>query len=209
MNTIQFFFKILAVFIVASHVNAIDQNSFSNQPQNWPMQQPVTPVPQNSPAMPNYSGQQGIPQQRYPQPGGQQYAPPNTPQQYYPQQNTQSYPPPKGYPQQQPYRQPPVQQAYPQQGIPQQNYQSIPNQQSKIPGVDLSGLNPQQVNQLTSTLQAEPCSCGCNYDMLGCRIYDSSCPVSLGRAQQLVSGIRSRGSMGAPAGFPKQPGYAR
>lgn len=181
----KYYQMILAIilFVLIGTCNALDQNSFADQPQNWQQ-------PSGNPAQQYYSpgamnqGQSYPPAQNYPPAGNvnqgfpQQYPQQGYPQQQYPQQ---SYPQ-QNYPQQ----------ARPQSGYPQQNYPP-PNQVS-IPGVNLAGLNPQQIDQISRTLSSEACTCGCNYNMLQCRIYDSSCPVSYARAQEVVNSFQSGGA---------------
>jgi thiol-disulfide isomerase/thioredoxin len=50
---------------------------------------------------------------------------------------------------------------------------------SEVPGVDLTGLTPAQVEQFKKQLDAMQCPCGCNLSILKCRIQDRSCGVSL------------------------------
>lgn len=196
-----------------------NQNSFNDQPQSWPEQNyPAQQQPSNSP-YPNNYGQQP-PQEYYGRPGnsGQPAQQQGYPQPGNPAQSGYSsqpgYPPAQGYPPQSGYANPqagsqpayPPPQSYPsQQALPQSGYPQGQTQPPPIPGVDLSGLGPEQIGQAIATLSNEGCSCGCNYDMFHCRVYDSSCPVSLGRAQQLIFTLR--GSNPA-SGYTPQPGYS-
>ena len=61
----------------------------------------------------------------------------------------------------------------------------------QIPGIDLSRLNDQQKAQVTARLSGEGCPCGCTLNLLRCRIEDSTCPVSLQRAQTIISQVVS------------------
>ncbi len=56
---------------------------------------------------------------------------------------------------------------------------------SEVPGVNLSKLTAAQKEQFKKQLSAQKCDCGCNMDLLNCRIKDRSCSVSrkLARAQ--------------------------
>jgi thiol-disulfide isomerase/thioredoxin len=67
---------------------------------------------------------------------------------------------------------------------------------TELPGVDLSKLTPAQRQQALRELNTTRCTCGCNLTLAQCRIVDTSCPVSVKLAQQIVDRI-ARG--GAPA----------
>jgi thiol-disulfide isomerase/thioredoxin len=69
---------------------------------------------------------------------------------------------------------------------------------SDLPGVDLSKLTPPQKQAALHKFNAEGCTCGCNFTLAQCRIYDRNCAVSKSRAEKIVDEI-SR----TPA--PKQP----
>lgn len=152
-------------------------------------------------------------------PSGQSYGSPPPQQGYgqYPSQGGYSGSPrggqyqPQGQQPGNPYGTPPPQQGYGQYPSQGGYYGSPANAarppNSGIPGVDLSGLNQQQVEGIYARLQAENCSCGCGYNTLQCRIQDPSCTVSLNRAQQLVSSVRASGGGGAPSGY-QRPGYS-
>jgi peroxiredoxin len=60
---------------------------------------------------------------------------------------------------------------------------------TEIPGVNLDGLNPVQKKNVLHRLNAEGCTCGCNLTLAECRINDSTCPVSIGLAKQVVSDV--------------------
>jgi thiol-disulfide isomerase/thioredoxin len=49
---------------------------------------------------------------------------------------------------------------------------------SEVPGVNLSGLSPQQVAQFKRILESIPCDCGCKMNVLECRHKDRACGVS-------------------------------
>lgn len=49
---------------------------------------------------------------------------------------------------------------------------------SEIPGVNISKLTAVQVTAFKENLKAQPCTCGCNMDLLECRLKDSTCGVS-------------------------------
>ena len=60
---------------------------------------------------------------------------------------------------------------------------------SELPGVDLSKLTPQQKQAALHTFNAEGCTCGCNFTLAQCRIYDRNCGVSKSRTEKIVAGI--------------------
>ncbi|PYV18057.1 MAG: hypothetical protein DMG21_06185 [Acidobacteria bacterium] len=49
---------------------------------------------------------------------------------------------------------------------------------SEVPGVDLTGVTPAQVEQFKKRLAGMQCNCGCGRNVLNCRKEDSGCPVS-------------------------------
>ena len=58
---------------------------------------------------------------------------------------------------------------------------------SELPGVDLSGLTPEQRTVALHRMNAETCACGCKYTLAQCRIYDSACHVSKERTGKIVA----------------------
>src|SRR5580765_7412089 len=54
---------------------------------------------------------------------------------------------------------------------------------SELPGVDLSKLTPQQKQAALHKFNAEGCTCGCNFTLAQCRIYDRNCAVSKSRTE--------------------------
>jgi thiol-disulfide isomerase/thioredoxin len=66
---------------------------------------------------------------------------------------------------------------------------------SELPGVNLSGLTPQQKQIALHKFNAEGCTCGCGFTLAQCRIYDRNCPVSRSRTEKIVSEI-SRAAAG-------------
>lgn len=65
-----------------------------------------------------------------------------------------------------------------------------------IPGVDMSKLTPAQRKLALREMNTQHCKCGCNYTVAQCRILDSSCPVSLKQAQEIVDKIAQGGGEG-------------
>lgn len=60
---------------------------------------------------------------------------------------------------------------------------------SELPGVDLSKLAPQQKQAALHKFNAEGCTCGCNFTLAQCRIYDRNCAVSKSRTEKIVDEV--------------------
>ena len=60
---------------------------------------------------------------------------------------------------------------------------------SELPGVDLSRLTPQQRQAALHKFNAESCTCGCNFTLAQCRIYDRNCAVSKSRTAKIVEEV--------------------
>ena len=58
-----------------------------------------------------------------------------------------------------------------------------------LPGVDFTGLTPEQKKTALHRLNAEGCTCGCKLTLAECRINDTSCPVSKAMAAQIVKEV--------------------
>jgi thiol-disulfide isomerase/thioredoxin len=70
---------------------------------------------------------------------------------------------------------------------------------TELPGVDLSKLTAAQRQQALRELNTTRCNCGCNLTLAQCRIVDTSCPVSVKLAQQIVDRIARGGAPTQPA----------
>ena len=57
---------------------------------------------------------------------------------------------------------------------------------SELPGVDLSKLTTEQKSAVLRKFNAESCSCGCNYTLAQCRIWDHDCKVSKNRVGEII-----------------------
>jgi thiol-disulfide isomerase/thioredoxin len=57
---------------------------------------------------------------------------------------------------------------------------------TELPGVDLKKLTPDQRKAALKRLNSETCNCGCGLTLAQCRINDTSCPISLQLAQDIV-----------------------
>jgi cytochrome c biogenesis protein CcmG/thiol:disulfide interchange protein DsbE len=60
---------------------------------------------------------------------------------------------------------------------------------SELPGVNLSRLNPQQKQAALHRFNAEACTCGCNFTLAQCRIYDRNCAISKSRTEKIVAEV--------------------
>jgi len=60
---------------------------------------------------------------------------------------------------------------------------------SELPGVNLSRLTPQQKQVALHKFNAERCTCGCNFTLAQCRIYDRNCPISKSRTEEIVAEV--------------------
>jgi hypothetical protein len=56
---------------------------------------------------------------------------------------------------------------------------------AEFPGLDQSGLTPQQKHVLLSLLRTEGCNCGCTFKIAECRVKDPRC----GRSRSLASTV--------------------
>jgi len=60
---------------------------------------------------------------------------------------------------------------------------------TELPGVDLSGLTPEQKKAALHRLNAESCTCGCGLTLSQCRVNDTECPVSGDLAAKVVKEV--------------------
>jgi len=67
---------------------------------------------------------------------------------------------------------------------------------TQLPGVDLSKLTPEQKTVALHKFNAGNCSCGCQYTLAQCRIWDRNCAVSKAATEKMI---------GALAGGPRAP----
>jgi hypothetical protein len=61
------------------------------------------------------------------------------------------------------------------------------NRASELPGVDMTNLTPAQKTVALHRMNEETCTCGCQYTLAQCRIYDSACHVSRERTAKIVA----------------------
>ncbi len=80
---------------------------------------------------------------------------------------------------------------------------------SELPGVDLSRLTPQQKQVALHKFNAEGCTCGCNFTLAQCRIYDRDCAVSKSRTEKIVAEVSGGAPpKGTPEKSPASPNVA-
>jgi thiol-disulfide isomerase/thioredoxin len=60
-----------------------------------------------------------------------------------------------------------------------------------LPGVDFTGLSPEQKKAALKRMNSEGCDCGCRLTIAQCRINDTSCPVSQKLAEKILKEIHS------------------
>jgi thiol-disulfide isomerase/thioredoxin len=77
------------------------------------------------------------------------------------------------------------------------------NRASELPGVDMTNLTPAQKTVALHRMNEETCTCGCQYTLAQCRIYDSACHVSRERTAKIVAecanGVTGPNQHAAPA----------
>ena len=60
---------------------------------------------------------------------------------------------------------------------------------STLPGVDLSKLTPEQKQIALHRFNAENCTCGCQFTLAQCRIWDRGCAVSKARTTKIIAEV--------------------
>ena len=60
---------------------------------------------------------------------------------------------------------------------------------SSLPGVDLTKLTPEQRTVALHRFNAEGCTCGCQFTLAQCRIYDRGCSVSKARTTKIIAEV--------------------
>jgi thiol-disulfide isomerase/thioredoxin len=78
---------------------------------------------------------------------------------------------------------------------------------SQLPGVDLSKLTPEQKTVAFHKFNADSCTCGCNFTLAQCRIYDRGCKISQAAIVKIIAAITAapHTPSAAPAPTPSQP----
>ena len=73
---------------------------------------------------------------------------------------------------------------------------------TQLPGVDLSKLTPEQRTAALHKFNAESCSCGCQYTLAQCRIWDRNCNVSKETTTKIIEALAGKSREGADATAP-------
>lgn len=60
---------------------------------------------------------------------------------------------------------------------------------TQLPGVDLSKLTPEQKTLALHKFNAESCTCGCEYTLAQCRIWDRNCGVSKAATAKIIDAL--------------------
>jgi thiol-disulfide isomerase/thioredoxin len=71
-----------------------------------------------------------------------------------------------------------------------------------LPGVNTEGLTPEQRAAALHKFNAEACTCGCQFTLAQCRIYDPACKISMNRTAAIVkevSTLKEKARPEAPA----------
>jgi thiol-disulfide isomerase/thioredoxin len=80
-----------------------------------------------------------------------------------------------------------------------------------LPGVNTTGLTPEQLAAALHKFNAETCSCGCKFTLAQCRIYDAGCKISQARTAAIVKEVSAapeKAKPEAPAESPAPPAPA-
>lgn len=62
---------------------------------------------------------------------------------------------------------------------------------TELPGVELSKLTAEQKKIALHRFNADSCTCGCNYTLAQCRIWDSACAVSKAATEKIIADVVS------------------
>jgi thiol-disulfide isomerase/thioredoxin len=76
---------------------------------------------------------------------------------------------------------------------------------SDLPGVDLSKLTPEQKIIALHKFNAESCTCGCNFTLAQCRIYDRDCKISKAAITKILAVITAHATPAATPAPPQLP----
>ncbi len=76
---------------------------------------------------------------------------------------------------------------------------------TELPGVDLSKLTPEQKIVALHKFNAEGCTCGCQYTLAQCRIYDRNCQISKDATEKIIAALSGVPHAPATAAVPPAP----
>lgn len=63
---------------------------------------------------------------------------------------------------------------------------------TSIPGIDFTGMTPEQKTMALKRMNEEQCTCGCKSTVAGCRIDDPTCETSLPLAKKIVEDVKKK-----------------
>src|SRR5215471_12761297 len=79
---------------------------------------------------------------------------------------------------------------------------------TQLPGVDFSKLTPEQRTVALHKFNAESCSCGCQYTLAQCRIWDRNCNVSKEATTKIILALAGKSREGADGSSAAKPASA-
>lgn len=69
--------------------------------------------------------------------------------------------------------------------------QRSPSDVPDLPGIDVAGLDPEQLHSLIEKARATQCSCTCGFTLADCRHKDRTCPLSGPILEKMVDKLRN------------------
>jgi thiol-disulfide isomerase/thioredoxin len=79
---------------------------------------------------------------------------------------------------------------------------------TQLPGVDLSKLTREQRTVALHKFNAESCTCGCQYTLAQCRIWDRNCGVSKAATAKIIAALITAPRASADPSVPAKPASA-
>jgi len=77
-----------------------------------------------------------------------------------------------------------------------------------LPGVNTEGLTPEQRAAALHKFNAEACTCGCQFTLAQCRIYDPACQISKERTAAIVKEVSAKNANAKPEAPAEAPSPA-
>jgi len=77
-----------------------------------------------------------------------------------------------------------------------------------LPGVNTEGLTSEQRAAALHKFNAEACTCGCQFTLAQCRIYDPACKISMDRTAAIVKEVSTANSRAKPEAPAESPSPA-
>jgi thiol-disulfide isomerase/thioredoxin len=78
------------------------------------------------------------------------------------------------------------------------------NRATQLPGVDLSKLAPEQRTAALHKFNAESCTCGCQYTLAQCRIWDRNCGLSKAATAKIIDTLLAASHRSADPSAPEK-----